>query len=201
MSMIKNLFIFREFVFAIFFLLTMSLMLGCSGSSEIKAIAVNQSNGANKKPMNKPTPPKINGNTEIELPDGSKIPTVTYCDLIKNSAGYDRKIVRVRGIYFNGFERMFFYDERCVKGEPPNAPKNIPAETWIQWDTDYVTGRQERLFVVIAAIGKLSFVALLFSYALAGEIPLLTAFSGLGDLFFGVIFAAWLWKTRRSEEF
>lgn len=63
-----------------------------------------------------------------------------------------------------------------------------------------VTGRQERLFVVIAAAGKLSFVALLFGYALAGEIPLLTALSGLGDLFFGIIFVSWLWKTRPGDE-
>ena len=62
-----------------------------------------------------------------------------------------------------------------------------------------ITGRRERLFVVIAATGKLSFVALLFGYALAGEIPLLTAFSGLGDLFFGIIFVVWLWKTRGNE--
>ena len=62
-----------------------------------------------------------------------------------------------------------------------------------------ITGRQERLFVVIAAVGKLSFVALLFGYALAGEIPLLTAFSGLGDLFFGIVFIAWLLKMRSDE--
>jgi hypothetical protein len=62
-----------------------------------------------------------------------------------------------------------------------------------------ITGRRERLFVVIAAIGKLSFVALLFGYALAGEIPLLTAFSGLGDLFFGIVFLQWLLKTRGGE--
>ena len=63
-----------------------------------------------------------------------------------------------------------------------------------------ITGKRERLFVVIAAMGKLSFVALLFSYALTGEIPLLTAFSGLGDLFFGVVFVLWLWKTRREGD-
>ncbi len=62
-----------------------------------------------------------------------------------------------------------------------------------------ITGRREKLFVVIAAIGKLSFVALLFGYALSGEIPLLTALSGLGDLFFGIVFLAWLWQTRDDD--
>lgn len=133
----KQQFIFRNLGLTIGFLLTAGLMASCSRSSKMTAIAANQSNEANRKLMNNPTPPNINGNTEIEPPDWSKVPTVTYCELIKNAAQYDRKIVRVRGIYFNGFERMFFYDERCVKGEPPNAPKNIPAETWIQWDNDY----------------------------------------------------------------
>ena len=63
-----------------------------------------------------------------------------------------------------------------------------------------ITGKRERLFVVIAAMGKLSFVALLFGYALIDEIPILTAFSGLGDLFFGVVFVLWLWKTRRQSD-
>jgi hypothetical protein len=133
----KNLFIFRKFVLTIVFLLIVSLMISCSRSSEITSIAANQSNESNKKSMNEPTPPNIKNNNEIEPIDLSKVPTVTYCELIKNAADYDRKIVRVRGIYFNGFERMFFYDEHCVKNEPPQAPKNIPAETWIEWDGDY----------------------------------------------------------------
>ena len=62
-----------------------------------------------------------------------------------------------------------------------------------------ITGKYERLFVVLAATGKLSFVAILFGYALAGEIPMLTALSGLGDLFFGVVFVLWLWKSRTDS--
>lgn len=121
-------------------ILTVCLMLAATacGTKAIGANQVNFSNvnSNNRSPTVSPTP--ILTSDKVELPlDSSKIPTVTYCELVKNAADYDRKIVRVRGIYFNGFERMFFYDEHCVKGEPPNAPKDIPAETWIEWDADF----------------------------------------------------------------
>lgn len=107
-----------------------------------KATGTNQMNFSNdnlnnRSPTVSPTPMENSPKAELPPLDSSKITTVTYCELIKNAADYDQKIVRVRGIYFNGFERMFFYDEHCVKNEPPTAGKNIPAETWIQWDEDY----------------------------------------------------------------
>ena len=133
----ENLFIFCKFILTVVLLITVGLFEGCSRSSQMAAVAVNQSNENKKKPINNQTPSNVNSSTEIKPLELSKIPTVTYCELIKNSADYDRKIVRVRGVYFNGFERMFFYDEHCVKGEPPQAPEKIPAETWIEWDRDY----------------------------------------------------------------
>ncbi|MEP6924035.1 MAG: hypothetical protein ABI954_06200 [Pyrinomonadaceae bacterium] len=59
-----------------------------------------------------------------------------------------------------------------------------------------ITGRRERLFLVVGAAGKLSFVVLMFTYYLAGEIPLTAALASLSDLFFAAIFAFYLWKTR-----
>ena len=125
----------RNHILTTAFLLTISLTMSCSRSMEIPTIVVNQPNKANKKPIT--TPINTNQNLETSPLDLSKVPTVTYCELTRNAADHDRKIVRVRGIYFNGFERMLFYDEHCVNGEPPTAPKDIPAETWIQWDDDY----------------------------------------------------------------
>jgi hypothetical protein len=135
----KNLFIFRKLVLTSVFLLTIGSMMSCGRSSEITAIAANQSNEVNKKLMDTPTPSNVNYNDEIEPTDSSKIPTVTYCDLIKNAAGYDRKIVRVRAIYFNAFERSYLYDERCEIDQPPTAPEIVPAETWAEWDKSLVT--------------------------------------------------------------
>lgn len=139
MFMIKNPFIFRKFVLTIVFLLTVSWLTSCSRSPEITAIAANQSNRANKKPMNNPTLPNTNGSTETEPLDLSKVPTVTYCELIKNAADYDKKIVRVRAIYFNAFERTYLYDERCEIAQSPVAPEKVPAETWAEWDKSLVT--------------------------------------------------------------
>ena len=135
--MSNNSFYFKTIALTAAFLPALVWLTNCAALSASKPNADSPRSSANdKNPITTPTPPP-NINTEIEPLDWSKVPTVTYCELIKNPADYDRKIVRVRGIYFNGFERMFFYDEHCVKNEPPQAPKNIPAETWIQWDDDY----------------------------------------------------------------
>ncbi len=140
MFMIKNLFIFRTFVLTIGFLLTVALITSCSRSSEIKVIAANQSNEAgNNKTMNNPTPPNTNKSIESAPLDLSEIPTVSYCDLIKNAAEYDKKIVRVRAVYFNEFERSFLYDENCKIDQPPTAPEKVPAQTWARWDKSFVS--------------------------------------------------------------
>ena len=115
------------------------MIVSCSRSPEITVLAVNESNEANKKPMNNPTPPNINDITETVPLDWSKIPTVTYCDLIKNAAAYDKKIVRVRAIHFSGFEKDYIYDDRCEIGQKPSASEKVPAETWAQWDKTFVS--------------------------------------------------------------
>ena len=119
------------------FVITWGLMLSCGRSSEMTPIAAGQTNAGKDKQMGSPTPSSKESNNETAPQDLSSAETVTYCELIKDPANYDRKIVRVRGIYFNGFERMFFYDEHCVRNAPARAPKIIPAETWIEWDNDY----------------------------------------------------------------
>ena len=137
MFMKTNLFIIRNHILTTALLLTVGLMISCSRSTEIQTIVVNQSNEANKKPMTKP----INTNQNIEtsplnLPN---IPTVTYCELIKNSTNYDKKVVRVRGIYFTAFEKMYLYDETCETDKSPTAPEKVPAETWAEWDKSFVS--------------------------------------------------------------
>ena len=55
-----------------------------------------------------------------------------------------------------------------------------------------LSGRDERLFLSMAAAGKISFVALLVAYWLAGDLPVGAPLAALGDLFFGVLFLKWL---------
>lgn len=62
-----------------------------------------------------------------------------------------------------------------------------------------LTGKRERLFLLIGAGGKLSFFGLLVVYWANGELPAQAAIGGLADLFFGLIFLYWLWQTRRGE--
>jgi hypothetical protein len=45
----------------------------------------------------------------------SKIPTVAYCDLLRNPDDYDGKKIRIRAEYNSGFEHSVFSDTACVK--------------------------------------------------------------------------------------
>jgi hypothetical protein len=56
-----------------------------------------------------------------------------------------------------------------------------------------VTGRADRLFLGVAAVGKLSFVALVASFWLAGALPPLAAALASADLPFGALFLGWLY--------
>lgn len=85
------------------------------------------------------TPIESDGKTEIAPTDLSKIPTATYCELVRNAGAYNRKIVRLRAIYFTAFEKTYLYDSRCEKNTAPEAPENVPAEMWAEWDKTLIT--------------------------------------------------------------
>jgi hypothetical protein len=55
-----------------------------------------------------------------------------------------------------------------------------------------VANRAERLFIGVAAAGKLSFFGLLVWFSAAGALPLRAVLTGAGDLVFGVMFLVWL---------
>ena len=84
-----------------FFLLTLLALYNCSskvtGTNDVNKIN-NQSKTISLLPNNEPNPD--NTKTKFTTVDLSKIPTVTYCELVKNAAEYDHKIVRLRAIYF-----------------------------------------------------------------------------------------------------
>lgn len=65
---------------------------------------------------------------------------------------------------------------------------------WMAW-----TQRSEWLFIVIAAIGKLSFFAAFAVSALVGELPFKVILGGLGDLIFGSLFVVWLIKNYKKS--
>lgn len=59
-----------------------------------------------------------------------------------------------------------------------------------------LTGKVEKVFVAVGAAGKLSFFGLLLGFAVAGDLPIQAASSGIADLVFGSVFTVWLWRTR-----
>ena len=59
------------------------------------------------------------------------------------------------------------------------------------------TGRDERLFLTLSAIGKISFVTIVTFYWLAGRLPFQAVMTASGDLVFGALFAGWLLTSRR----
>lgn len=120
---------FRKSVLTTFFILAVGLMTNCSTRPESMRISKNQPNEVNGKTIDSQSP----------LNDLSKVETVTYCELVKNPAKYNHKIVRVRAIYFNAFERTYLYDETCEVEKLPYAPEKVPAETWAEWDKSFVS--------------------------------------------------------------
>jgi len=62
-----------------------------------------------------------------------------------------------------------------------------------------LSGRAERLFIGLAAAGKISFVTLVAWYWTTGALPLRAFLAATGDLAFGAAFAWWLWNTRTSR--
>ena len=55
-----------------------------------------------------------------------------------------------------------------------------------------VVGRAERLFIALAAGGKMSFFGLLVGCWAAGTLPIRLPILGSADLFFGILFLVWL---------
>jgi len=63
-----------------------------------------------------------------------------------------------------------------------------------------LSGTRERLFITIAALGKISFALLIMIFVLLGELPLEAVGSGVPDLVMGIIFAVWLAQTKPHTE-
>ncbi len=61
-----------------------------------------------------------------------------------------------------------------------------------------ISGHAERMFITLAAFGKLSFVLLLVASWLGGSLPLRAPLIGSADLLFSVLFFYWLFTSRRD---
>ena len=65
-----------------------------------------------------------------------QIPTVTYCELMKNPKRYHDKVVRVNALFTRDFEVSALHDEEdCTKGKPDYATLS---STWVGYDKTFV---------------------------------------------------------------
>ncbi|MBL8168218.1 MAG: hypothetical protein JNJ50_08700 [Acidobacteria bacterium] len=62
---------------------------------------------------------------------------------------------------------------------------------WCAW-----TARAPRVFVAVAAAGKLAFFVTMAACWLAGDLPMKAALGASGDLLFGSLFVCWLVQTQ-----
>jgi hypothetical protein len=116
------------------FFLLVSFLSGCGTRAETPGERINSTPAsvATASPAKKPE-------TKPDAEALSRAQTVTYCDLVKDPAKYDRQIVRIRALYFTAFEKTYLYDSACGLNQPPSAPKEFPPETWAQWDRSLIT--------------------------------------------------------------
>jgi hypothetical protein len=61
-----------------------------------------------------------------------------------------------------------------------------------------LTGRAERLFIALAAVGKIAFVLIVVDLWTQGGLPATAPLTASPDLVFGGLFVAWLWQDGAS---
>jgi len=77
---------------------------------------------------------------EIERLAKSEIPTIPYCELLRNPKLFDQKLIRIRGIYaLTGGEYSNLYDPSCLNSPTPEEKVRFETETWVWFDEAYET--------------------------------------------------------------
>ena len=66
-----------------------------------------------------------------------EVPTIKYCDIVREPTLYDGKLIRVEAFYTFGFEASFMYEESCADklgytwiSFDPEIEKTTKPETW-----------------------------------------------------------------------
>lgn len=59
-----------------------------------------------------------------------------------------------------------------------------------------VTAKPERLFIAVAAAGKLTIGFFFFWFWIKGDLPLTILLAGIGDILFAIAFFYWLFQTK-----
>lgn len=93
------------------------------------------------------------------------------------------------------------------QGVPSDLPQNVHplylsiVSSWILifgiayfWMA--VTAKPERLFIAVAAAGKLTIALFFFLFWMVGDLPLTILLAGVGDILFAIAFIYWLFQTK-----
>jgi len=79
-------------------------------------------------------PPKPES-SEIKQVSGNEVPTVSYCELVRNPARYNQKLIRVHGVYqLAGGEYSNLYDPSCLNNPTARERLRAQTETWVKFD-------------------------------------------------------------------
>jgi hypothetical protein len=85
--------------------------------------------------IKQPTPARlVSVGQSKPSPRALDIPTISYCDLVREPARYQDTLVRVNAQYRTGFEVSYLYDLACVKGKTPLEQSAARQETWLGFD-------------------------------------------------------------------
>ena len=69
-----------------------------------------------------------------ERKDDDGVPTVAYCDLLRDPASYDLKVIRVKVMYMSAFEGSSMYDLACER-----------KDSWVVFDKEVETSTDRKL--------------------------------------------------------
>jgi hypothetical protein len=96
---------------------------------------------------------------EIEQASKSEIRTVSYCELVRNPKLYDKKFIRVHGLYVLREEHSNIYDPTCLVNPTSKEIAKAGNETWIDFNDHYVTQPTPEFAKFKSEIGSLPWQA------------------------------------------
>ena len=74
-----------------------------------------------------------------QSPNAPQIPTVEFCDLVRNAPDYDSKPVRVRATYFSGFEMSSL-------GNPKGPSCDAKSMVWMNFDPSVESNSKPEIY-------------------------------------------------------
>lgn len=121
---------------------------------------------------------------------------------------YMRRALVLTGV-LNAFGALMFMPFYTKSRQSMGLPEAHPFYLWLisLWIAGFgavylqlgLSGKPDRSFLTIGAIGKLSFALLLCAFWLTGDLPIAAPLSGIFDLVLGTLFVFYLFSSRHKR--